>query len=340
VTARHPPSTVPTDLPRARVAPADDASVGGAATGGAATPAGRRRAARALGDDALARALATGDAAAWAEFDLRFRPLLEAYARRVRIPLAWWPQCVDEVLEDEAMRLADGGRLPDQMGAYLVRAAYHRLLKAKRAAVRRERRYGACAPEGDSAAERVVQSVCSAAALRASGGTRAADGGPAAWDDAAGADASPASAVLARAAATLAARLTDVERQMLVWVAEQVPRRQIAEWVGDGYEATRKRIQRLTRRLQADAWRLAADLPAAERHELERFLRRAARATSAPTASASATSAPAVSAPAPPAPATAARTATAPAAGDATGAARAGAAASTPRAAPSRGTRP
>lgn len=245
------------------------------------SPAGRRRAARALGDAALVAALAAGDAAAWAEFDARFRPLLEAYARRVRVPPALWPQCVDELLEDEAMRFADGAPAPERLGSYLVRASYHRLLRARRAAVRRERRYGAgSADVGAGAmpgAERVVLSVCSAAALRASDGPRGSDGAPAAWDDG-GAEGSDASAVLARAAAALAARLTDAERQLLVWVAEQVPRRQIAEWVGDGYEATRKRIQRLTRRLQADAVRFAAELPAAERHEFERFLRRAGSA--------------------------------------------------------------
>jgi hypothetical protein len=162
------------------------------------SPAARRRAARALGDAALAAALATSDVAVWAEFDARFRPLLEAHARRVRIPTELWPQCVDEVLEDEAMRLAEGGAVPAHVGAYLVRAAYHALLRARRAAARRERRYGAAsldgpdvpggragrggAEAGPTGAERVVFAVCSAAALRASRGARPADGAPAAWD--------------------------------------------------------------------------------------------------------------------------------------------------------------
>ncbi len=319
VTSRPPDTPTLAARPAPGASPARDAATAGAPEPG--TPAARRRAARALGDAALARALGSGDAAAWGEFDARFRPLLEAYARRVRIPPALWPQCVDEVLEDEAMRLADGAPPPEQLGAYLVRAAYHRMLRARRAATRRERRYGAGAPAAGGAAERVVLSVCSAAVLRASDGPRAADGAPAAWDDGGaeeggpGDDGSPASAVLARAAAALAARLTDAERQLLAWVAEQVPRRQIAEWVGDGYEATRKRIQRLTRRLQTDALRLAAELPPAERHEFERFLRRAGR----PAADAAAATA----------------------AGGGVGAARAAlAAAPSPRAAPSRGPRP
>lgn len=248
------------------------------------SPAARRRAARALGDAALVAALATGDVATWGEFDARFRPLLEAYARRVHIPAALWPQCVDEVLADEAMRLADGAPVPAHLGPYLVRASYHALLRARRAAARRERRYGAAsldAPDdapsfgGPGGAERVVLALCSAAARRASHGPRAADGAPAAWDapDDVGSDG--ASRVVAAAAAALAARLTDAERQLLVWVAEEVPRRQIAEWLGDGYEAVRKRVQRLARRLQGEARRYAASLPAAERHEFERFLRRA-----------------------------------------------------------------
>jgi DNA-binding CsgD family transcriptional regulator len=261
-------------------------------------PAARRRAARALGDAALVAALAGGDAAAWAEFDARFRPMLEAYARRVRVPPELWPQCVDEVLEDEAMRLAEGAPAPERVGPYLVRAAYHRLLRARRAAARRDRRYGAEAADGppaDGAGARAVASVCSAAALRASGGPRDDDGAPGAWEPGAGEASAPgaggaappaAEAVLARAAAALAARLTDAERQLLVWVAEQVPRRQIAEWVGDNYEATRKRILRLTRRLAADALALAAEWPPAERHEFERFLRRAGYPAAGPAGAA------------------------------------------------------
>ena len=273
----------PFTLPPAPISPADPA---------AGTPAARRRAARALGDAALLGALATRDAAVWGEFDARFRPLLETYARRVRIPSELWPQCVDDVLADEAMRWSTGAPAPAHLGAYLVRAAYHALLKARRERGRRAVRYATAADVEPTttpvrsvpSAERVVEAVCSAAALRASAGPREDDGGPAGWSGSPGDAADGISPVLAAAAAALAARLTESDRQLLVWVAEQVPRRQIAAWLDERYEATRKRVQRLIARLRGEADRYAATLPSAERHELERFLRRAGHAApSAPS---------------------------------------------------------
>jgi DNA-directed RNA polymerase specialized sigma24 family protein len=216
-------------------------------SGAPGTPAARRRAVRALGDAALAAALAGGDDAAWAEFDARFRPVLETYVRRVRVPSVYWSRCVDDVLADEAMRLSEGAPVPDAPAAYLVRSAYHALLKCRREEARRAARHAVLAADADP---------CT----------------PAAPDPDATA---PALDALVDA---VAAGLTDAERQLLVWVGEQVPRRQIAAWLGDGYEATRKRVQRLVARLQAEGRRYAATCSARERHEIERFLRRAGHA--------------------------------------------------------------
>lgn len=219
---------------------------------GPSTPAARRRAARALGDAALAAALATGDDAVWGEFDARFRPLLEAYVRRIGVPSAWRTRCVDDVLADEAMRLSEGARPPERFGAYLVRAAYHAFLKCRREDARRLARHAAAADDTAEATDGPERDAVAAVA----------------------GDLPPALAGLVRA---LTGRLTDAERQLLAWVGEQVPRRQIAAWLGDDYEATRKRIQRLARRLQGAGRQYAATRPPAERHELERFFRRAGR---------------------------------------------------------------
>jgi hypothetical protein len=85
----------------------------------------------------------------------------------------------------------------------------------------------------------------------------------------------PAAPVVAAAVAAATRGLSDADRRLLVWAAEQVPRRLIAEWVGESYETTRKRVQRLSARLRAAVWRHAAALPPAERAQFERLLRRA-----------------------------------------------------------------
>lgn len=79
---------------------------------------------------------------------------------------------------------------------------------------------------------------------------------------------------IAMLARRIDAALDDDERRLLVWVTEDVPRRQIAEWTGGRYEATRKRVQRLVARLRALVVTEADALPAAERRDVLRFLRR------------------------------------------------------------------
>jgi DNA-binding CsgD family transcriptional regulator len=70
--------------------------------------------------------------------------------------------------------------------------------------------------------------------------------------------------------------LTDEERQMLAWLGERVPQREIAAWLGIAHGTARQRVSRLRARLH----RVATDYVAtvrdqAERLELTRFLRRA-----------------------------------------------------------------
>ena len=80
--------------------------------------------------------------------------------------------------------------------------------------------------------------------------------------------------VLQLAAALRAATTTD-EQLLLTWVAERVPHRTIAAWLGVTYDAAAKRVWRLCRRLRAAAVRHVEALAADERREVERFLRRA-----------------------------------------------------------------
>lgn len=224
------------------------------------------RAARALTDGALVQALRAGEMIAVAEFVSRFTPLLESYALRTGIPRSDWDVCVQEVLEDEAMRLmSPTGTVPRSLAAYLVGAVRHRWLKVRRGELRRARRDGDLlgsegAPGGLQAS--VLRALCSAHSLRVSEGPELAE-------------ASRATAV-ELLATRVASELSEQDLLLLTWVAEGVSRRQIAEWLGVGYEAARKRVLRLAHRVRDLAATRVATLDAAERVEVVRRLQRPA----------------------------------------------------------------
>jgi DNA-directed RNA polymerase specialized sigma24 family protein len=200
------------------------------------------------------------DELAWGEFVDRFRPLLEHFAERTGIPRWEWGACVTEVLDDVALNLATRRlALPMSLGAYLVRTARNRHLRLRRAAACRDRYYSS-ASEGEPA-NRVVVSVCSENAVRASRGP--ADAG-----------AASDSAALRRLAVVLRAELSEDELLLLTWRSAGVPHRQVAAWLGITYDAAAKRIARLSQRLRAIAWLRAESFPLEERAEIVRFFRR------------------------------------------------------------------
>jgi len=67
-------------------------------------------------------------------------------------------------------------------------------------------------------------------------------------------------------------RATEEEQSLLVWASEQVPRRVMAQWLGTSYEATNKKMSRLTAKLRAAAVTAAKEFTDAERRELARLL--------------------------------------------------------------------
>jgi DNA-directed RNA polymerase specialized sigma24 family protein len=218
---------------------------------------------RALTDAALIDAMRAAVPEAWAEFDARFRPLLERYAARVGIPRWDWSVCITEVLDDEALRLVERtSQMPQHLSAYLVRAVRNRFLQQKRASLRRQIRY-AHATDADTTAEGVMTGLMSEHTRRASQPPRVAE------------ETAQGSSALTRFAEAIGTRLTAEERQMLVWVAEGVPRRVIAEWLGINREAAKKRVARLCRRLRDVAAEASARLPLEERREIDRMIRRA-----------------------------------------------------------------
>lgn len=222
---------------------------------------------RALGDRALVDAMRDGDDWAFGEFLARFRPVMLAYAQ-ARVPDVFIPECVDDVLEDAALELADPrAPVPAQLRAYLIGAVRRRQLAVHRSGARRRRWYEEAARSALSTSdgrEAVVPSVCAESTLAASRGA-----------DAAG-SVGETSAVQQLALA-MDRELDDETRRILAWIGQSVPHRQIAAWLGKSYEATTKQIWRLCRRLERAAPAYAAAMPPAAQRELERFFRRAQR---------------------------------------------------------------
>jgi hypothetical protein len=201
-----------------------------------------------------------GEPAAWGAFVVRFRPILQAYARKARIPAWEWPICITEVLDDEAIRFSSRDvEPPVNLAAYLIRAVHHRYLRVKRSASCRDRTHGAASD--DYSGEWVVSSVCSEDSIRSSAGPDA--------------NAASISDALGRLASELRSGLTTEEESILVWVSEGVPHRQIAQWLGTSYDASTKRIWRLCRRLRMYAATRTAHYSPEERFEIDRFVRRA-----------------------------------------------------------------
>lgn len=222
---------------------------------------------RALADRALIDAMRAGDEWAYGEFLARFRPVLIAFAEG-RIPDALIPECVDEVLEDEALKLADARSIvPTQMRAYLVGAVRKRHLSLRRSRTRRRRWYeeaanvARCTSDG---CEPVVHTACSESSVAASRGPeqQTEDQAPTA---------------LEQLAIAMAGELDADTQRILVWLGRSIPHRQIALWLNKSYEATTKQIWRLCRRLERAAPTYAATLSPAAQHEVERFFRRLER---------------------------------------------------------------
>jgi DNA-directed RNA polymerase specialized sigma24 family protein len=221
---------------------------------------------RALGDHALVDAMRAGDDWAFGEFLARFRPVMLAYAEH-RVPDALIAECVDDVLEDAAIDLADPrSTVPTQLRAYLIGAVRRRHLALHRSGTRRRRWYEEAARSAlctNDGREGVVPSVCAESTIAASRGPDALESGE-------------LSAVQELALA-MDHELDDETRRILAWIGQSVPHRQIAAWLGRNYEATTKQIWRLCRRLERAAPAYAATMSPVAQQELERFFRRAQR---------------------------------------------------------------
>lgn len=203
-------------------------------------------------DDELVARLRAGSERAATELFARFAPLLREEARRRRVPPPHDAELAGDVLASAAMLLRRAGAaVPRSLAGYLVAALRRRalnLVRAERRAAARE-----AALEGELASR--------------------VDPAPTGDE----ADASPAAPLLALAA-HLDATLDDGDRQLLHWLGDYVPQREMAAWLGVTHGAVRTRVSRLRQRLRAAAARWAATRDAPERRAIERFLQRVAPA--------------------------------------------------------------
>jgi DNA-directed RNA polymerase specialized sigma24 family protein len=209
-------------------------------------------------------AMRRGEAVAFEQYIERFHRILLDYARRAGVAASERDELVSELLDDVAIQLMTrSGPLPQNPRMYLLRALRHKLLNRKRGNERRRRVVSEAAraayADGDRTAGESAAG-CSEEMLRASHGPE--------WEGA------PLPRVLERLAGRLSEALGDDERLLLVAVAENIPQREIAEWLGVSYTVARKRLERLRARLTDVAMHYANTLEPDDARELQRFFHR------------------------------------------------------------------
>ena len=209
-------------------------------------------------------AMRRGEAVAFEQYVERFHRILLDYARRAGVPWQERDELVSELLDDVAIQLMTrSAPLPQNPRMYLLSALRHKLLNHKRGSERRRRMVSeaARAAYGDrDLAAGEAAAGCSEAMQRTSRGPE--------WEEA------PLPRVLERLAGRLSETLRDDERMLLVAVAENIPQREIAEWLGVSYALARKRLERLRARLTDVAMHYANTLEPDDARELQRFFHR------------------------------------------------------------------
>ena len=196
------------------------------------------------------------------EFVARYRPLLVNFAGRAGIAVADVETVAADVLSDVAMELMTGrAAAPRSMESYVVTCFKHRVLNLERERGRRVVREGVASDGVEEATgERVSRSACSEATLRAAAGPL--------WEPV------PLNPRLERLSSMLDEGLSSEERHLLAWVSERVPQSAVGKWLGLSHDTTRKKLERLRKRLDDVAERYAESLTGKEQRELLRFFRR------------------------------------------------------------------
>lgn len=216
-----------------------------------------------LPDRELVFAMRRGDQRALEEYFRRFQPLLRRCALRAGLTADQANDAVMEILESTAARLSSWeSRIPACLGAYLRGAMRHQSAETLRTATDENSRGEPLYPEVPHAP--IVLASVSEYARRASRGPAP--------------DPERLSSAIRRLAEAIEEGISEEEYTMLMWMGNDISCRQIAEWLGTEYEATRKRSYRLRVRLKDAVRSYAAHLSPAERGQIARLLDRAERA--------------------------------------------------------------
>jgi len=211
-------------------------------------------------DGALVRGIQHGDTAALQEFCARFRPVLLEQARRFHIPRPDRDAMVLGFLDDLAMKIVHG-TTPTALAGFVIRAFRNHAIDLYRREriIQRELEEHAEMISGD----RVVPYGCSEFTTDTTSGTARelfAD--------------NTSSSAIARLAEYLMGRRTPTERQLLLWLSNRVPLRDIAEWMKISYTAAKVRAHRLRIKVAREAMAYLQTLDEPERSEVRRFLHR------------------------------------------------------------------
>jgi len=225
----------------------------------------------AVDDAALIAGMRRGLEAAIVEFVDRYTPMLIGIARRRGLRGGNLITAVMDFLDSAAMRLAvEASRVPDPLPPWLVVSFRHRLRDDWRAERRRQARELLIATDIGRGTQRVVAESCSEYAIRLTEGTDGPDPteGAATWQ------------VLREALAiALDKGVSEGERQLLGYLADRMPQREIADILGITHGNARVRILRLRARLVQLARAHVNSLPVADGITLARFLERPPRRT-------------------------------------------------------------
>lgn len=166
----------------------------------------------------------TDESGAFEEYFERFAPMLRIEASRLRIQPALREEAVVECLEETAMALIKpAAATPSSLSGYLVVAIRRKHFNRLRAERRRERREREAAEQGSDGPDTPPDDAARVLGLR------------------------------------LLDRLDEQERQLVAWMGEQVPLREVAQWLGISHAAARQRVTRLRAKLRGILNQLNAD---------------------------------------------------------------------------------
>lgn len=266
-------------------ATAGDAPIPNGTDGGSATSAAALGAARAwtpAQEAALVAAVQRGEERAMMVLYERYTPILRREAARLGVASSARGELVADALRGVVLALVrPGSTAPQSLAGYAIIALRHarqsgerqaRRIEALERALRQDALAQATAEHPPDALTEPVVDPSVRAHTAGSPGDMEALATP---DPVSLPPSTRYARVLAALTAAISARITAEEWQLLVWLADYVPQRDIGRWLGVSHGAVRVRVHRLRERLRAVAREFAKTLPLAEQRELDRFFRRA-----------------------------------------------------------------